>query len=107
MDGKVYGVSQRKHTSRQQLDMAQTQTQTPPTLAFSAYWTAQADAVSIWAQEPEPEPEPEQREKAANWDDFKYGLCELCSKGLEDKSDFLVKVDAYGRYLACYDCGST
>ena len=85
--------------------MAQTQTQTPPTLAFSAYWTAQADAVSIWAQEPEPEPE--QREKAANWDDFKYGLCELCSKGLEDKSDFLVKVDAYGRYLACYDCGST
>ena len=76
--------------------MGQTHTQT------REYWAAQADAVSIvsiWACE-EPSKVPE-------WDDFKYGLCEWCSKGLEDKSDLVVTEDGYGHtVLLCYDCGS-
>jgi hypothetical protein len=77
--------------------MGQTQTR--------EYWTAQADAVSrcrcrcICASE-EPSEVPE-------WDDYKYGLCEWCSKGLEDKSDLVVTEDGYGHtVMLCYDCGS-
>jgi len=76
----------------------QTQTQTPPALAFSAYWTAQADAVSIWALFEVPANVPQ-------WEDFKYGLCAWCSKGLEDKSDLMVTEDGYGSTtLVCYEC---
>ena len=55
--------------------MTQTQTQD--------YWTAQADAVSIWAPE-------QQAPTRSKWDDFKYGLCAWCEKGIEDKSDLMV-----------------
>jgi hypothetical protein len=41
------------------------------------------------------------------WDDYKYGLCEWCSKGLEDKSDLVVTEDGYGHtVMLCYECGS-
>ena len=79
--------------------MAQTQTQTQT----REYWAAQADAVSIvsiWAQQQE-------SPKTGQWDDFKYGLCEWCSKGLEDKSDLVVTEDGYGHVvLLCNECGS-
>ena len=79
------------------------------TLDAHTYWTAMAHEVSLaqTAATQQQQQQQQQQEKAgaaARWDDFKYGLCELCSKGLEDKSEFVVKVDAYGRYLACYDC---
>ena len=62
------------------------------------YWTAQADAVSNRALE-------EQQANVPQWDDFKYGLCAWCSKGLEDKSDLMVTEDGYGNTtLVCYDC---
>lgn len=62
------------------------------------YWTAQADAVSNRALE-------EQQANVPQWDDFKYGLCAWCSKGLEDKSDLMVTEDGYGNTtLLCYDC---
>ncbi len=91
----VYGNSSSKHIPSIQT-MAQTQTQTQT----QDYWTAQADAVSIWA--------PEQKAATApKWDDFKYGLCEWCSKGLEDKSDFVVTEGGYGHtVLVCYECYS-
>jgi len=71
------------------------------------YWTAQADAVAAVAavaavsnrtlEEPQA--------NVPQWDDFKYGLCAWCSKGLEDKSDFVVTEEGYGNTtLVCYDC---
>ena len=71
--------------------MAQTQ-------ELSAYWTAQADAVSIWGPPVEEASKPQ-------WDNFKYGLCAWCSKGLEDKSDLVVTEDGYGNTVTlCSDC---
>ena len=76
--------------------MAQTQTQTGSE-RISAYWAAQADAVSGWAE----------AVQVPQWDDYKYGLCEWCSKGLEDKSDLVVTEDGYGHtVMLCYECGS-
>jgi hypothetical protein len=71
------------------------------------YWTAQADAVAAVAavaavsnrtlEEPQA--------NVPQWDDFKYGLCAWCSKGLEDKSDLVVTEEGYGNTtLVCYDC---
>ena len=81
--------------------MAQTQTQTGSERISSAYWAAQADAVSGWAEAVQAPPEVPQ------WDDYKYGLCEWCSKGLEDKSDLVVTEDGYGHtVMLCYECGS-
>jgi hypothetical protein len=78
---------------------------------LSAYWTAQADAVRICTQ-----PEQERVQESStiddgrdcrDWDDFQYGLCAWCSKGLEDKSDLVVTEDGYGNLVTlCYDCGS-
>ena len=74
--------------------MAQTMTQTET----QDYWTAQADAVSIWAPE-------QQAATRSKWDDFKYGLCAWCEKGLEDKSDLMITEDGYGNTtIVCYDC---
>jgi hypothetical protein len=81
---------------------------------LSAYWTAQADAVRIWTHQ-----EQDRVQESSNiddgrdcrdcrdWDDFQYGLCAWCSKGLEDKSDLVVTEDGYGNLVTlCYDCGS-
>jgi hypothetical protein len=72
---------------------------------FSAYWTAQADAVSIWTKQQQQQDE--EASKPAQWEDFKYGLCEWCSKGVDDKSDLVVTEDGYGHtVMLCYECGS-
>ena len=74
--------------------MAQTMAQT----MTQDYWTAQASAVSIWAPE-------QQAPTASKWDDFKYGLCAWCEKGIEDKSDLMVTEDGYGNTaIVCYEC---
>ena len=65
------------------------------------YWTAQADAVVAVSNRTLEEPQA----NVPQWDDFKYGLCAWCSKGLEDKSDFVVAEEGYGNTtLVCYDC---
>ena len=77
--------------------MAQTMAQT----LVQDYWTAQADAVdAVSNRAPE-----EQPANVPQWDDFKYGLCAWCSKGLEDKSDLMVTEEGYGNTtIVCYDC---
>ena len=55
------------------------------------YWTAQADAVAAVSNRALEEPQA----NVPQWDDFKYGLCAWCSKGLEDKSDFVVTEEGY------------
>ena len=65
------------------------------------YWTAQADAVAAVSNRALEEPQA----NVPQWDDFKYGLCAWCSKGLEDKSDFVVTEEGYGNTtIVCYDC---
>ena len=71
------------------------------TVAYSDYWAAQADAVSSLTQL-------DQQEIAAcEWDDYKYGLCALCAKGIDDKSDLVVDENEEGEMvMLCWDCGN-
>ena len=67
---------------------------------YSDYWAAQADAVSSWMQQCEREMIVQQ------WDDYKYGLCALCAKGIDDKSDLVVDENEEGEMvMLCWDCG--
>jgi hypothetical protein len=70
------------------------------TTLTSNYWTATAYSVMPAL------PKNEEKEEETRWNQHKFGLCPLCKKGLDDRTDFTFNYtrNKENGTMMCFDC---
>lgn len=78
------------------------------TMDTHTYWTATANTVAVYPEPTQPrddEPTDAVKDFGEDEDDYKFGLCNDCGCGLDDRSEFVVHTYTGGETaLLCLEC---